>query len=44
MKEARIDEVLESIARMCFVHLPDNPVKPHELLELNLQHRAKLGA
>ncbi|KAI4469354.1 dynein heavy chain family protein [Holotrichia oblita] len=43
MKEARIDEVLDSIARMCFVCLPDSPIKPQELLELNLQHRAKLA-
>lgn len=43
MKEARIDEVLESITGYCLVSLPPEAVTPQELLEMNLEHRKKQG-
>ncbi|XP_022920277.2 dynein axonemal heavy chain 8 [Onthophagus taurus] len=42
MKEARIDEVLDGLAKVCFVYLPDEPVMPAELLELNKNYRKKI--
>nr|CAI5817756.1 unnamed protein product [Callosobruchus analis] len=43
MKEARIDEVLETIAATCLVYLPDEPLKPTEFLERNIEHRRKIA-
>lgn len=42
MKEARIDEVLESITFLSLVHLPEDAVSPTELLDLNIKHRKKI--
>lgn len=43
MKEARIDEVLDSIAASCLVHFPDKPVEPLTLLKMNIEHRQEMG-
>ncbi|CAG9764101.1 unnamed protein product [Ceutorhynchus assimilis] len=39
MKEARIDEVLEAIAMMSLVYLPNVPIIPAEFLRENIKHR-----
>lgn len=42
MKEARIDEILDSIATTSLVYLPvEEPLMPSELLKYNIQHREK---
>lgn len=43
MKEARIDEVLDSIASESLVYLPPKPVFPSELLKMNIEHRENMG-
>lgn len=43
MKEARIDEVLDSIAGESLVYLPNKPLTPSKLLEMNLEHRKTKG-
>lgn len=43
MKEARIDEVLESIAASCLVYFPDKPVEPPTFLKMNIEHREEMG-
>lgn len=43
MKEARIDEVLESIAFMSLVYLPDEPIDPKEFVNKNIEHRKQIG-
>lgn len=42
MKEARIDEVLEMLARTCLVHVPSTAISPVEFLDLNIKHRQKI--
>ncbi|XP_044760955.1 dynein axonemal heavy chain 8-like isoform X2 [Coccinella septempunctata] len=42
MKEARIDEVLESIASTPLVYLPDFPLKPKEFYEENIKYGNKI--
>lgn len=44
MKEARIDEVLDSIAAESLVYFPDNPLPPSQLLTMNIEHRCRKGA
>lgn len=43
MKEARIDEVLESIATTPLVHLPDVPLRPKDFYEENMKYGYKIG-
>lgn len=43
MKEARIDEVLESLSYVSMVYLPPDAIRPNEFLELNKQHRIEIG-
>ncbi|XP_019756852.1 dynein axonemal heavy chain 8 [Dendroctonus ponderosae] len=38
MKEARIDEVLETIAMTCLVFLPNEPIAPSEFLQENIKY------
>lgn len=42
MKEARIDEVLDSIINILLVYLPTDPIFPSEFLTMNIQHREKV--
>lgn len=43
MKEARIDEVLETIATTCLVYLPNEPIAPLELLKENVKYSQTIG-
>lgn len=43
MKEARVDEVLDSIAMTSLVYLPDEPVSPSQLLQMNVEHKDNVG-
>lgn len=43
MKEARVDEVLDALSDTCLVYMPLDAIKPSEFLELNIEHRKKLG-
>lgn len=43
MKEARIDEVLDNIASESLVYLPENPLPPSKLIEMNVEHRKIKG-
>lgn len=43
MKEARIDEVLDTLSTTCLVYLPQQPIPPREFLKLNKEHRKKIG-
>lgn len=43
MKEARIDEVLETLSTTCLVYLPPDAISPSDFLEQNIKHRNKLG-
>ncbi|KAJ8919736.1 hypothetical protein NQ315_006264 [Exocentrus adspersus] len=45
MKEARIDEVLETISQTCLVYLPDEAIEaisPSEFLDFNVRHRQNI--
>lgn len=42
MKEARIDEVLETLATTCLVYVPNDATNPNEFLDLNIKHRQKI--
>lgn len=43
MKEARIDEVLDNIATESLVYLPESPLPPSKLIEVNVEHRKMKG-
>lgn len=43
MKEARIDEVLDTLSTTDLVYLPQKPIPPDEFLKLNKKHRKKIG-
>lgn len=42
MKEARIDEVLDSIATTTLVYLPTEPLSLSELLQASMTHKEKV--
>ncbi|KAJ8937281.1 hypothetical protein NQ314_011969 [Rhamnusium bicolor] len=41
MKEARIDEVLDTLSVTSLVYLPEDAISPSEFLEENVKHRQK---
>lgn len=43
MKEARIDAILQSIAKTLLVYLPEEAVEPNQFYEDNLVRRDELG-
>lgn len=43
MKEARIDEVLETIAMTCLVFLPNEPIAPSEFLQENIKYGQEIS-
>ncbi|CAG9816206.1 unnamed protein product [Phaedon cochleariae] len=43
MKEARIDEVLESLSTTPLVYLPPDAISPSELLNENIEHRIQIA-
>lgn len=43
MKEARIDEVLDTLSTTTLVYLPPDAILPSEFLSLNEDHRIKIG-
>lgn len=43
MKEARIDEVLETIANTSLVYMPTEPTTPAEFLQQNIEYGQYIG-
>lgn len=43
MVDARISEVLLGIQKISLIHLPEEAVPPHVLIELNIEHREQAG-
>lgn len=43
MKEARIDAILQSIAKTMLVYLPEEAVEPNQFYEDNLVRRDEIG-
>lgn len=44
MKEARVDEILNSIAETCLVYLPTSePMLPSEFYKANVAYREHIG-
>lgn len=43
MKEARIDEIIDSISTEILVYLPESPLPPSKLFEANVEHRKTKG-
>lgn len=43
MKDARVDEVLDALSITYLGYLPPDAINPSDFLELNVQHRIKIG-